>query len=85
MLQLLPDGTGKFIFLGNDILHEMSPQVIVKRNVWQGCRLKPGGKFALLGTTVAPGFDFEDFILGNKEQLIQQYPAFKKLIEKLSK
>ena len=85
MLQLFPDGTGEVIYLGNTVFKDMCPQVIVKRDIWQGCRLKPGGKFALLGTTVAPGFDFDDFTLGNKEQLIKQYPDFKTHIMKLSK
>lgn len=85
MLQLFPDGTGEVIYLGNSVFKDMCPQVIVKRDIWQGCRLKPGGKFALLGTTVAPGFDFDDFTLGNKEQLIKQYPDFKTHIMKLSK
>jgi predicted cupin superfamily sugar epimerase len=38
----------------------MAPQVVVPRGVWQGAALAPGGAWALLGTTVAPGFAFDD-------------------------
>jgi predicted cupin superfamily sugar epimerase len=55
MLQLYPDGTGITITIGADIGAGMQPQVLVPTGTWQGARLKPGGKFALLGTTVSPG------------------------------
>jgi predicted cupin superfamily sugar epimerase len=39
MLQLWPDGSGRILILGSDILNGMEPQVIVPRGVWQGARL----------------------------------------------
>ncbi len=72
------------IILGNDILSEHKLQVIVKKNVWQGARLIDGGKFALLGTTVAPGFDFLDYEEGNRDYLISRYPDFEEFIIKLT-
>src|SRR5687768_14866226 len=57
MLQLRSDGTGERIIIGNDIAAGMRVQVPVPANVWQGSRLCDGGKFALMGTTMAPGFD----------------------------
>ena len=50
-------------------------QVIVPGGVWQGCRLAPGGAFALMGTTMAPGFDPSTFELGCRDDLIASYPA----------
>ncbi len=47
---------------------------------WQGSRLVNGGKYALLGTTMAPGFDPQSFELGIKEQLIKQYPDWSEMI-----
>jgi len=58
MLHLYPDGSGQVVIHGPDIFNDMHPQVVVSQGVWQGARLKPGGRFALMGTTVAPGFDF---------------------------
>lgn len=79
MLQLAPDdsndGTGRTLTLGTDILHGQRPQVVVPRGVWQGTRLAPGGRFALLGCTVAPGFDFADYEHGHRAALCAQYPA----------
>ncbi len=76
MLQLRPDGSGEVVTLGSDILNGMQPQVVVPAGVWQGSRLRPGGAFALLGTTVAPGFEYEDYVSGERETLLEAYPAF---------
>ena len=46
--------------------------------------LNDGGAFALLGTTVSPGFDFADFELGLRDALIRQYPSCVALIERLT-
>ena len=76
MLQLRPDGSGEVVTLGSDILNGMQPQVVVPAGIWQGSRLRPGGAFALLGTTVAPGFEYEDYVSGERETLLEAYPAF---------
>jgi len=80
MLQLLPDGSGRVITLGGDILNGMYPQVTVKKGVWQGSRLLPGGSFALLGTTMSPGFERVDYESGKRDVLIKSYPRFRDLI-----
>ena len=84
MLQLWPDGQGRLVTLGPDVLAGQSPQVIVPRGVWQGSFLAPGGSYALLGTTMAPGFDFADYEPGNCEHLTQMYPSHAELIRRLS-
>jgi predicted cupin superfamily sugar epimerase len=61
MLQLLPDGGSRIVTLGQDILAGQSLQTVVPAMAWQGARLKAGGRFALLGCTVAPGFDYADY------------------------
>jgi predicted cupin superfamily sugar epimerase len=85
MLQLHPDGSGKVITLGTDILNNQQIQVTVPKYTWQGSFLKPGGKFALMGCTVTPGFDFEDFELGRRDILLEQYPSQRDLIIKLTR
>jgi predicted cupin superfamily sugar epimerase len=52
--------------------------------VCQGSRLWPGGRFALLGTTIAPGFDVQDYEGGAREWLIERYPAVTDLIRTLT-
>ena len=61
MLQLFPDGHGETITLGPDILSGQVVQCVVPKFVWQGAALVAGGRFALMGTTMAPAFDFADF------------------------
>jgi uncharacterized protein len=76
MVQLSPDGAGRTVVLGNDLTAGTQPQVIVPRGVWQGSRLVAGGEFALLGCTVAPGFDFADYEHGRRADLIGSHPQF---------
>lgn len=84
MLQLHPDGSSEVIILGQDILNGQRIQVLVPQSTWQGAFLRQGGKFALMGTTMAPGFESNDFELGQREELLRWYPDQKELILKLS-
>jgi predicted cupin superfamily sugar epimerase len=84
MLQLKADGTGELIILGPDIERGMRPQALVPGGVWQGSRLAKGGRFALMGTTMSPGFDFADYARADRRFLIKQYPDFRNLIETLT-
>jgi predicted cupin superfamily sugar epimerase len=85
MLQLWPDGSGRVLIMGSDILNGMQPQIIAPRGVWQGARLMKNGKFALLGTTVSPGFELIDYESGRRDDLIKAYPQFQDLIIALTK
>jgi uncharacterized protein len=80
MLELRPDGTGGTVVLGQDILAGMKLQHVVPGGVWQGSRLREGGRFALMGTTMAPGFEYEDYETGSRDALVAEYPAFADLI-----
>ncbi len=80
MLQLHPDGKAQTVTLGQDIAAGQQLQVLVRGNVWQGCRLAPGGKWALLGTTMSPGFDYADYETGVRDELIAQYPEVAEMI-----
>ena len=84
MLQLFPNGSGMVVTLGQDLEKGMRPQVVVPKGVWQGSRLVPGGRFALLGTTVAPGFDFADYEHGPPADLLSSHPTFRDLILSLT-
>lgn len=84
MLQLHPDGSSEVITLGRDILNGRHIQVTVPRENWQGCFLNPPGKFALMGTTVTPGFESADFESADREKLLEKYPAQQNLIVQLT-
>jgi predicted cupin superfamily sugar epimerase len=84
-LCLREDGSGEIFTIGTDLDHGMRPQIAVPRGTWQGSRLRPGGEFALLGTTVAPGFEFADFELASRADLLQRYPSYAEMILKLTR
>jgi len=80
MLMLKPDGSAEALLLGQNILGGMSVQHTVPGGMWQGSRLAPGGKFALMGTTMAPGFDYDDYEEATGKKLAGEYPEFADLI-----
>lgn len=84
MLQLHPDGTGTVVTLGSDILNGEVVQCVVPAGTWQGSRVAPGGNFALMGTTMAPGFDSSDYESGDRERLIASHAQFADLIDSLT-
>ena len=85
MLLLLPDGTSQVLVLGHDLEAGQAVQAVAPRGAWQGARLRPGGKFALLGTTMAPAFDPSDFELGQRDELLRQYPERAEMIRALTR
>lgn len=80
MLLLAPGAPGRLVTLGGDLAGGARPQVIVPAGVWQGSRLAPGGRVALLGTTMAPGFDPADFEIADPESLAGRWPDFAEAI-----
>ncbi len=76
LFELHPDGTSNTIVLGQDIMNRQMVQHVVPAGVWQGSKVIEGGEFALLGTTMAPGFMPEDYVGGNRMELIEIYPDY---------
>jgi predicted cupin superfamily sugar epimerase len=85
MLLLLPDNSSHILRLGDNLLESMQLQVVVSAGVWQGARLAEGGNFALLGTTMSPGYDPEDYEEGKRDELIRAYPDQRELITALTR
>lgn len=85
MLLLANGAPSQRIILGPDVLGSQHVQYIVPRDAWQGSRLMRGGRFALLGTTMAPGYHPRDFTLGRREDLLQRFPAQAALIRDLTR
>jgi len=81
---IAPDGSASEILLGGDPESSESLQGIVKAGSWFGARVKDSQSFALVGCTMAPGFDFEDFELATRAQLTAQFPQHRALIEQLT-
>jgi len=85
MLLLYPSGENKVIHLGRDVLKGQELQFVVPRGVWQGSRLVTGGEYALLGTTMAPGYSDDDVEFGTFAELSLKFPDRKKMIKNLTR
>jgi len=87
MLLLEDAPAHRTITFGQDLAAGEVVQFTVPGMVWMGARLDPErikAGFALMGTTVAPGFDFEDLIMGEADALSAEYPAAAEMIQTLS-
>ena len=78
-------GSYSEILLGSDPEAGEALQAVVKAGCWFASRVRDGKGFALVGCTVAPGFDFEDFEMAKREELVRDYPQHRKVIERLTR
>jgi predicted cupin superfamily sugar epimerase len=79
------DGAIEQVVLGPDVEAGQRVQHVAPRTAWQGSRLVAGGRFALLGTTMAPGFDPGDYEPGEREVLLARYPGAAEIIRALTR
>jgi uncharacterized protein len=80
-----PDGNYSRILLGRDLEAAEVLQAVVPAECWFASQVADGKAWALVGCTVAPGFDFEDFEMGKREELCERYPQHLELIERLTR
>jgi predicted cupin superfamily sugar epimerase len=73
------------IALGPDLLSGEVRQAVVPRGVWQGSYIENGGRWALLGCTVSPAFEFSDYEHGDRIQLLREFPGQAELIVRLTR
>jgi len=85
LVLLLPDGVCRRVVLGPDILNGQRVQCVAPAGAWQALSLLPGGRFVLLGTCMAPGFDPSDFTLGRRAALQAGWPAETATIARLTR
>lgn len=84
-LVVLGPADGKEVVLGHNISAGEHVQFVVPAETWFGAYLLPKGEYALMGTTVAPGFDFADYEEGSRTELISRFPGFKREILRLTR
>ena len=78
-----PEGELSLKTIGPDVEAGESLQVAIPRGCWFSAELKGSTDFILVGCSVYPGFDFEDFELADAQKLIQEYPNHAELIKKM--
>ncbi|MFH0895128.1 MAG: cupin domain-containing protein [Bacteroidota bacterium] len=77
-----PDGKLQRNLLGKDIDNGHQMQIVIPAGCWFAAQAVSSGKYALMGCMVSPGFDFDDFEMGNAENLIQKFPQHEEVIKK---
>lgn len=82
---IAPDGTYRMVSIGRDFAAGEVPQFVVPAGHWFGATVVPPEGHALVGCTVSPGFDFADFELAQRAELVAQYPAHEAIITRLTR
>ncbi len=80
-----PDGQLEIKKIGNRLNEDESFQIVIKKNCWFGAELEDKSSFILIGCFVSPGFDFSDFEMGERSNLINLYPQHSEFIIRLTK
>jgi uncharacterized protein len=80
-----PDGEYSETVIGHDIDKGQVPQFIVPGGSWFAATVINKNDYSLLGCTVSPGFDFLDFELPYRNELILKYPQHKEIITELTR
>ena len=81
------DEQGRYseILLGSDPDRGEALQAVVKAGCWFASEVKDRKSFALVGCTVAPGFEFADFEMAKREELVKDYPQHRRVIDRLTR
>jgi len=78
-------GTYSETTLGCDFEKNETFQLVLKSRSWFGAHLIERNSYSLVGCTAAPGFDFADFELADRKELLSLYPEHQEIIKKLTK
>jgi len=60
-------------------------QLTIEKQNWFAAEVENKKSFSLFGCTVSPGFDFDDFKLGKRIELIGKFPKHKNIIDRLTR
>jgi len=81
---LYPDRSGEIFKLGDELHSGYSHQRVVPAGCWFASKPVHENGFSFVGCTVAPGFDFADFEMAEKEKLLSEYPRYEEWINMLT-
>lgn len=84
---IYPDGRLETRILGEDVVNGQELQLVVPGGVWKASKVGDMGDkgYGLIGEAVAPGFEYQDMQLGDREQLSALFPQHKELIAQLTR
>jgi predicted cupin superfamily sugar epimerase len=79
------EGSYSSFLLGQDLDAGQVLLAVAPAGCWFASHVADWNSFAVVGCTVAPGFDFEDFEMGKREELVERYPQHEELITRLTR
>ena len=82
---IFPDGKYREVVMGNNLIDNQELQYTILRGCWFAAKVQDEDSFALVGCTVSPGFEFSDFELAERKQLISLFPDYEQLILSLTR
>jgi predicted cupin superfamily sugar epimerase len=77
---VLYDGKLDVFKLGSNVELNESLQILIPAESWFGAKVPQPGTYTLAGCTVAPGFNFDDFEIANRDELLKEFPMEKGII-----
>ncbi|MGI0037434.1 MAG: cupin domain-containing protein [Nitrososphaera sp.] len=78
-LQIIKDGRLSSLNLGR--AGSGTPQILIEKGCWMAASIS-SGLYCLVGCTVSPGFDFRDWELAKRRDLLALFPRHRAVIEK---
>lgn len=78
-------GELEILKIGKDIENGEQLQGVVPAGCWFASKVDVPNSYSLVGCTVAPGFDFYDFILADRKELTKNYPKHAAVIKDLTR
>ena len=83
--ELKPDGSYINHQLGLNLENGEQPQLVIAANSWFASEVKAGGSWCLVGCTVSPGFDFQDFEMAERSMLVDRFSEHSSLVQRLTR
>ncbi len=80
-----PEGTYSEVLIGKDLNNNEYPQFVVPGGHWFAAEVSGKNAFSLAGCTVSPGFDFADFNMPSRDELLALYPQHADVVQKLTR
>ena len=84
LILLHADGSSQDVVMGRDVRAGQHVQFTIPAGTWQAGELLPGGRYALFGCTMAPGFAPDCFAASYAEALIARWPSREADIRRLA-
>ena len=84
LIQIFEDGRREDVQIGSNVFEGEHLQYVVPANCWFAAFPNEEVEYSLVGCTVSPGFDYKDFELGAKSDLVERFPEHAALFDKYS-